>query len=271
MFNFSGGSPLATLKEGSTTKTVYLLPDPTKKKLLLSITKRKKRITKADRRKFKKALSNFKTFDKLETEKGEFFPLADPDTIEKIYVSGPSGVGKSTFLSNWIKNSKKLLKGENEVLVFSSVDRDNAIDRLDPVRYDLDELVDDPLPPEELENSITIFDDTDTIQNNTVKQAVAALRDYLLEQGRHYRVRMLITSHLLTNYSHTRRILNEATGVVIFPKGGGTYFQKRFLTTYAGLAPIEIKKILDLPSRWVYIKKTYPMLVIYEKGIFPIV
>jgi hypothetical protein len=79
---------------------------------------------------------------------------------------------------------------------------------------------------------------------------------------------MLITSHLMSNYRETRRVLNEATTVVFFPRSGSTHQIKKFLTTYAGLEKDMIKKILKLPSRWVALYKTYPMFILHERGAF---
>jgi len=44
------------------------------------------------------------------------------------------------------------------------------------------------------------------------------LRGHILEVGQHFDVRVLITSHLLSNYSSARRVLKEATCVVYFQK-----------------------------------------------------
>jgi hypothetical protein len=54
------------------------------------------------------------------------------------------------------------------------------------------------------------------------------LRDHILEQGRHFKTRLLITSHLLSNYSSTRRVLNEATAVCVFLKAGGLTILRTF-------------------------------------------
>ena len=43
---------------------------------------------------------------------------------------------------------------------------------------------------------------------------------------------------------------------------------KYLLDSYFGLDKDQIKKIKKLNSRWVTIMKTYPMIVMYEKGAY---
>ena len=196
-------------------------------------------------------------------------PVPDRDIVEKIYISAPSGAGKSTFTANWIREFKKMFR-KDEIYLFSSIASDRVLDKQDPTRIILDEeLLNDPIDVEELDQSLVIFDDTDTIRDKEMRVYLEGLRDHILEVGRHFDVRLLITSHLLSNYSSTRRVLNEATCVVVFPKSGsGTYHIKNFLKIYCGLDSKQIKRFLNLPSRWVAIYRSYPQYVVYEKGAY---
>jgi hypothetical protein len=200
---------------------------------------------------------------------GKLQILPNKDIVEKIYVSAPSGAGKSTFCGSYMKEYRKIFK-DSEIYVFSSITQDRVLDRNNPIRIQLDEdLVNDPINPIEIPNSLVLFDDIDTLRNPRLKKTLHNLRDWLLEQGRHYDIRMLITSHLLSDYTHTRRILNEATTVVVFPKSGsGTFHIKRFLKTYCGFDKKQISKFLNLPSRWVAIYRSYPQYVVHEKGAY---
>ena len=68
--------------------------------------------------------------------------------------------------------------------MFSSVDEDKALDKYDVIRVELDEdLLDEPLDPIELENSLCVFDDTDTIRDKNIRNYLSSLRDHLLEVG----------------------------------------------------------------------------------------
>lgn len=200
---------------------------------------------------------------------GVFVPLPNKDIVEKIYISAPSGAGKSFWVGEYMREYKKMFK-DSDMYVFSSIENDRVLDKHDPIRISLDEdLIQDPINPSEIADSLVIFDDTDTIQNARLKYAISSFMDWLLEQGRHFNIRLLITSHLLSNYKHTRRVLNEASAVVVFPKSGsGTYNIKRFLQVYCGFDKIQIKKFLNLSSRWVCIYRSYPQYVLYSKGAY---
>jgi hypothetical protein len=200
---------------------------------------------------------------------GVLIPLPNKHVVEKIYVSAPSGAGKSTWTGAYMREYKKMFR-DNDIYLFSSILKDRVLDKHDPTRITLDEdLIQDPIHPEEIEDSLAVFDDTDTIRDARLRNSIVQFRDWLLEQGRHFDIRMVITSHLLSNYKATRRVLNEATAVVVFPKSGsGTYHIKRFLNTYCGFDKKQIKKFLNLPSRWVAIYRSYPQYVLYEKGAY---
>lgn len=92
-------------------------------------------------------------------------------------------------------------------------------------------------------------------------------RDDMLECGRHYGITTICTTHLISNYSATITMINEANAVVLFPKGAGSYSVKQFLEKNIGLSKYQIKTIEELPTRWIYIWKEYPRYIVYQKGI----
>ena len=208
------------------------------------------------------------SYNELNIRGGKLQPIPRKDIVEKTYISAPSGAGKSTWCGKYIGHFLKMFK-DDELYVFSTIKEDKVLDKHDPIRITLDEsIINDPIAPEEIENSLCIFDDVDTIINPRVRASIVGLRDWLLEQGRHFNVRMLNTSHILMNYKKTQRLLNEATAVVFFPKASSAYHIKRYLKVYAGLDNKQIRKIMNLPSRWVALYRTYPMYVMYEKGVY---
>lgn len=212
-----------------------------------------------------------KILTELTLKGGKLQPLPinkEGGIFECLYVSGPSGSGKSHFASNWIKEYKKQFK-DNDFYIFSSVDEDKPLDKLKPIRIDIDaDLIEDPLEPDEIENSVVLFDDTDTIMNKYLKIWVANFRDSLLQTGRHHNIKLVVTTHVLLNYKATQNVINEATHIVFFPRGGSTYQIKRLLKEYIGIDKAMSKRILSLPSRWILISKLYPMYCMYEKGVF---
>jgi hypothetical protein len=203
--------------------------------------------------------------------KGKLQVLPSKDIVERLYISGPSNSGKSTFASRWISESKKLWKGKDkkDLVLFSRVADDKAFNKFKPITVDLDEeYLAEPVGMEELEDSICIFDDIDTLNNKYVRDEVIALRGDILECGRHMNIRILCTSHILMSGNKTKQLLNESTSVVLFPQGGNLYAITQYLKLYCGFVKGTIDKILKLKSRWVCIRKVYPMLVLHEFGCF---
>lgn len=207
-----------------------------------------------------KSVNSIKTKKKIQV-------LPRKDLVEKLYISGVSGSGKSTYTGGYIKEFKKMFPND-EIFVFSSVSKDAAFDKYNPVRIPIDmELIEDPLNIHDFENSLTIFDDTDTIKNKQYRDSVNDIKAEMIEIGRHNKARCIITSHIISNYKSTRQILNEATSVSFFPKAGGVYHIKNFLKTHVGLDKNQIERVLNLPSRWVTIYRTYPSYIVWENGI----
>lgn len=204
----------------------------------------------------------------LRIHDGEMIPIPNPNGRQCIYVAGPSGSGKSTYISKYAQEFKKIFPNKT-IFVFSRLDEDDPIDVLDPVRIEInEELIDEPIDPAELSNALVIFDDTDTIPNKKLNEAIRNLKNDLLETGRHNDVYVLISSHLMTNYKETRTVLNECHSLTFFPSAGSTHQVTYCLKSYFGLNKEQINRIMGLPSRWVTIYKNYPQYVLYAKGIY---
>jgi hypothetical protein len=194
------------------------------------------------------------------------------EQTENIYVSGQSGAGKTSWSAEWIKEALKIYS-DNEFYVFSIIDEDEVIDKLDPIRVILnDDLLDNPFDAEELEDSIILFDDIDTIQNKKLKYGISDLRDWVIEQGRHFGIKTVITAHLFYNYKLTSRLLNEATSIVFFPRKTNLYHVKKYLRNVAGLEKNDIRKMISLKSRYVYFNRggltNGVNYVVYEGGCY---
>jgi len=219
----------------------------------------------------------YKIIEQIEAQKkkgfvlrsgGKLQPLPNFNRIEKVYISGISGSGKSTFASNFVKEYLKEKK-KNEFFVISNVEEDEVLDKLKPVRIDLeDEDALSEVRSDDFYDSIVLFDDTDTIGNGMVRKFVQHLRDDLLECGRHYDTTVVAVSHILLQYQASRKLLNEATSVVFFPKVGSNNHNFKFLKNHCLYDEDTIRRLLNLNSRWVALYRTHPNYVIYEKGVF---
>lgn len=196
-------------------------------------------------------------------------PLPNKNIVEKVYISGPSSSGKSYYAGKWLKELHKMYP-DMPLICFSPVEEDKALDSLPLDKIDLDQhLLNNPMRLDEMVNSCIIFDDVDILKNPQMKKYISNIRDTILIRGRHTNTRMVYISHLISNYSDTRNLLNESTSCTVYPRSGsGTYQIKKFLQIQCGMNKDEMKRFLTSPSRWVTVYRSYPMYVVHQKGCY---
>jgi len=189
-------------------------------------------------------------------------------TLERMiwYISGMSGSGKSYFAGQLLKKYKKLYP-KNEIFIFSSVNEDKSLDSLKVNRINLEGLLNEDLQSDDFANSIVIFDDCDCITNKNIKNKVLSIQNQILEKGRHNNVSCIVTSHVATDGTSTKKILNESVRLVIFPANANGRTLKYLLENYLGFDKHQIKYMKDLKTRPLTICKTYPQLVISDNMI----
>lgn len=188
---------------------------------------------------------------------------------ENIFISAPEEAGKSTWAANYIAKYR-MMYPKSKFFIFSGVDSDAPLDKLKPIRVKLDEkIVEKPFQPSEFpDRSIILFDDINGLSNKAVQKEVQALRDRLLEKGRHKALFILSLNHNPTAGKETKASLMEASSIVMFPKGGDVYHIDKVLKTYLGYKPQVVRDILKLNTRWIQCHKRYPQFVLHEKGCF---
>lgn len=197
----------------------------------------------------------------------KFQLIPNPKTEREIlYITGPSGSGKSTFVRKYLEQYKKTYK-DREIYLFSSLPDDESLDDIQPKRVRIDEeLYTDPLPIKEFENSVVIFDDIDVISDKKIRDAVYSLLNQVLEIGRHFNITCLMTNHLPSNRSDTRRILNECHAFVYFPRSSSSKI-KYVLNEYIGLDRKQITEFKKMNSRWICVLKSYPGVYLSEQKL----
>jgi hypothetical protein len=185
-----------------------------------------------------------------------------------LYITGASGSGKSYYVNKYGNEYRKKFKN-NPIYLFSSVQDDTSLKIPDLKRVKLDEgFLNAELTASDFKDSLVIFDDTDVINNKHILKKVNLILDTILQTGRHHGTSVIYTSHTACNGNQTKVILNEAHSVTIYPSGLGGRSSKYLLNQYFGLEKEQIRKIKRLPSRWTTIVKSYPMIVLYEKGAY---
>jgi hypothetical protein len=235
-------------------------------------------INKNDRKKDKIISISDKTAD-LENPMNKIVLNKSFETIQQIpnkqqerqilYITGASGSGKSYYTQLYCSEYKKLYP-KNEIYLFSSINEDSSIDKIKGLqRFILDDaFLKEEITAEDFKNSMVIFDDTDVISNKALKFKINSILNILLETGRHFNASVIYTSHIATAGIDTKRILNEAHSITIFPSSLGGRSLKYLLDNYLGFDKEQIKKVKKLDSRWTTICKTFPMVILSEKEAY---
>ena len=219
-----------------------------------------------DQKDIKNYLTDFKT---REDEYMQIIPNKQKRQI--IYITGASGQGKSRYAGNYAKEYKKMFP-KNDIYLFSLINDDVELNNIKNIKkINLDEtFLDTPIELEDLKNCLLIFDDCDSIEDKEVLGKIKSIQKMGLECGRHEFTSMIVTSHQACDYRNTKIVLNEAHFIVIFPNGMGNRALKYLCESYCGLDKKQIQKIKDLDSRHCTIVKSFPMLIVYEKGCYVI-
>lgn len=205
----------------------------------------------------------------LKINKGRIQMLPNEDTRDSVYISGPSGSGKSTWASDYVYEFKQIFGSKKKIIVISQISGDESFKNLGVEKIDVDEsLIREPITIDELDDSLVIFDDIDTIPNKIIRNDILELQNEILQTGRHRDIYVISTTHQLKNWRQTMLLIMEAHLVVLFPKSGASQQVTGFLKDNMGCDKKTIQKIMSLPGRWVAIHTRCPQYIGYEKGIF---
>ena len=184
-----------------------------------------------------------------------------------ISVFGSSGSGKSYWIGKYLMAYKKKFP-KNNIYIFSPIINDLAFAEAKPLYVKIDEtLIDEPLDIKEADfkDSILVFDDIESL-NKPYKQIIESFRDQVLECGRHYQQTAICVSHIILNGQSTKRILNESSKIVVFPKSNFNGIAN-LARRYFGMDRDKISYIKTVPSRWVCICRCYPNSLVSENAI----
>ena len=208
------------------------------------------------------------SFNNLKLRDGKLQLIPDFKKNRCYYITGSSGSGKSWFIYNALKKWKEQKGNKNKpIYLFSSLEEDESLDKLKPLRIKLDEsLLTDPIEAQDFdEGSVAIFDDIDVIKNKKIREEVYDIMNQLLQIGRHNKVGVLMTSHNATDGRQTKIALSESAYVVYFPLGGMR--MNYLLTEYLNLSKQDIKWATKQKSRWMVVYKNYGRFMMGEKQL----
>lgn len=174
-----------------------------------------------------------------------------------IYVSGISGVGKSTWVRDYAKEYIKKFPSNNVIVI--SPKKHDIFDEIKCIRIKCDEqnFVEEPINIEdELSDSLVIADDYESC-DKPIRDGIINLLNKICIEGRQYNISCCIITHTFSNFLSTRTLLSESHYLVIFP-GTSMHQFKTYAKNHIGLSNDQINKIINVRSRWVCIHKNFP-------------
>lgn len=265
MLSIKKGRPIAIIKGGKFNNTIINIDDDFEREEVEDDYFKKEMIDMSIDKLNNKPMREVYVYDE-----GVIQPLPDFQNTERIYISGPTGSGKSYYIRKWLQQYVKVFP-DRKIYLFSDMHEDPALDDFKNLkRFIIDEKIKTkkPIRPEIFSDSIVIFDDIDSIQDEKIYKKVLSLQNAILKTGRKLGITCLVTNHLMNNGVKTKEIYNECS-IIVFPTRGCNYYALNYACKkYLGMDTKQVKHISRLPTRMCTVFKNYPQYVLYEKGIY---
>ena len=192
--------------------------------------------------------------------------LTPPTKHFSLAVFGPSGVGKSFYINQFLLQIRKRNK-DRPIYVFSPVN-DGDFEKVKPIYIRIDDsLLSDPLKIIEFANGVAVFDDIESL-GKKLYTAISHFRDVCLETGRHQNIDIISVSHIIQGNNQTKRIINESDISVVFPRSNFNAISK-LCRNYYGMSKedLEYVKAQGKTSRAVIIKRSFPSFILSDHSI----
>lgn len=196
------------------------------------------------------------------------FPLfhSDENQVNHITILGKNGTGKSTIAN---KILKEMLNRDpsKKIWLFSPNEHDHSIDqgledkinRAEPRNYELELFT----------NTITVFDDIESLSDKKRLDALHVLLRKIMEGGRKHKADVIFIGHTFRDKEKTKYIHQESNCYIIFPGTGNDAQVSSFLKAYVGFSKTANQKILNTrDSRWLLIHNAHPCYVMTQHEIY---
>ena len=187
-----------------------------------------------------------------------------------IYISAPSGSGKSYYAKQYAKKYK-FLYPERKIYLFAKKREDPSLDDINPIRLNIDEkFLEDKIKMDYsiFSKSLVIFDDIEDIAEPDIKNLIMKIGKQILNLGRSEEITIIMISHMTMGGFLTKNILTECNVIVLFPKSGSFYQYIQYLNNYLGIPKKDAKKILNINSRSLTIFRECPLSFMTENKIY---
>jgi chromosomal replication initiation ATPase DnaA len=201
-----------------------------------------------------------KTIENLTLDDAKFKIMPVFGKFQVYYLYGASGSGKS-YIARDIAEGYHFLNPKNGVFLISKLNEDDTLDKAKFIKRVNPESFKEEKPDvTEFIDSLVIIDDYEGWESSDklLYNIIISLINDIASMGRHHRINLIVCNHNHTNYRATRLLLNEATGIIIYPQSSGDNALKYLLTSYVGLTKAQINEIKKARSRWVFVHKHAP-------------
>lgn len=197
-----------------------------------------------------------------------FMPIPLAESF-RIAVFGSTGTGKSKWTADNTVTSYLLLYPQNDVYVWSFFASDPAYEKLDGVKFihvTADILSNPPLA-DHFSNALMIFDDIEALPKD-VREIMVKFRDQCLACGRKLKISTVTIAHEIHAGHLSKAPITECDEIVLFSQGNGNVKPiKVLLMDKFGLSAEDTQEVLDSPTRWVLVKKSYPKIMMSPRMI----
>lgn len=202
----------------------------------------------------------------------ELVPRNIADQVDRLYIFGSSGAGKSTMAAKYALQYLKQYPG-NRIFLFSQKSRDRVFDSIDGlirVPFTRAFVTDHQGGDEALLNyqdSLVIFDDVIAVDDPDIRTSVQRFKNLCLSLGRAYGISTCSIIHKGLSGRESMVELCEASHLVGFPKFNLDEF-KKLVQRYCGGDKSKISRIFDeavCSCRWMCIIR--PNIIVTEKFI----
>lgn len=197
---------------------------------------------------------------------------------DTVFISGMAGSGKTWFAKNFIILYSEMYP-KNKIFFISQQDKDNDVSLKEirnlMIQISIDDIMDElsPITWESFTDNpcLLFFDDydgfsskKDSKKKTSEIKAVMQLIDDVLRNGRKFSTSCIISSHDLNKAHKMETVLKECEYICIYPNGIMKYHLEYFCNKYLGLDKQQIQQIKKCGSRWVVLRRKYPIFMLTE-------